>query len=135
MTKKLLALFGLKWNPFLPDMPDEALFRPPVVEAFAWRLEHLARSGGFAAVMGDLGTGKSIAMRLISERLSTLRDVMVGSMSRPQARLADFYREMGYLFGVPLVPHNRWAGAKDLRDKWQGHVEAALFRPVLLVDE
>lgn len=135
MSKKLLALFGLKWNPFLPDVPDEALFRPAAVESFAWRLEHLARVGGFAAVTGDLGTGKSVAMRLISDRLKALRDVVVGNLSRPQARLADFYRELGHLFGVPLVPHNRWAGAKDLRDKWLAHVEGSLFRPVLLVDE
>jgi len=33
------------------------------------------------------------------------------------------------------VPHNRWAGAKALREKWQVHIDAALFRPVLVVDE
>jgi hypothetical protein len=25
MTKKLLALYGLKWNPFAPDVPVDAL--------------------------------------------------------------------------------------------------------------
>ena len=25
MNKKLLALYGLKWNPFAPDVPVEAL--------------------------------------------------------------------------------------------------------------
>ena len=47
-------------------------------------------------------------------RLSEQRDVKVGVCSRPQANLADFYREMGDLFGVELRPHNRWAGAKVL---------------------
>ena len=28
MTKKLLALYGLKWNPFAPDVPVEALHGP-----------------------------------------------------------------------------------------------------------
>ena len=42
---------------------------------------------------------------------------------------------MGDVFGVHLVPHNRWAGAKALREQWQGHIDAALFRPVLVVDE
>ena len=44
-------------------------------------------------------------------------------------------REMGDLFGVALVPHNRWGGSKLLREKWQSHLDAALFRPVLVVDE
>jgi general secretion pathway protein A len=56
-------------------------------------------------------------------------------ISRPQAGLADFYREMGDLFGVTLHPHNRWGGAKVLRERWQTHIDAAFSRPALIVDE
>jgi len=59
----------------------------------------------------------------------------VGVLSRPQSGLADFYRELGELFSVQLTPHNRWAGSKLLREKWQATIDAALFRPVLVVDE
>jgi hypothetical protein len=54
----------------------------------------------------------------------------VSLLTRPQARLADFYREMGDLLGVPFVPHERWAGAKALRETWQVHIDAALCRPL-----
>ena len=54
---------------------------------------------------------------------------------RPQASLADFYRELGHLFGVPLSPSNRWASAKVLRERWHNHIERSLYRPVLLIDE
>ena len=135
MNKKLLSLYGLKWNPFGPDVPVEALHVAPRVESFAWRVEQLAGEGGFALVTGDPGTGKSVTLRLLSERLSAQRDVKVGVLSRPQAGLADFYREMGDLFGVELHPHNRWAGSKILRDRWQTHIDSALSRPVLLIDE
>ena len=135
MNKKLLSLYGLKWNPFGPDVPVEALHVAPRVESFAWRVEQLAGEGGFALVTGDPGTGKSVTLRLLSERLSSQRDVKVGVLSRPQAGLADFYREMGDLFGVELHPHNRWAGSKILRDRWQTHIDSALSRPLLLIDE
>jgi len=59
----------------------------------------------------------------------------VGVLTRPQAGLADFYRELGDLFQVPLSPHNRWASAKVLREKWHNHIETSLYRPVLLIDE
>jgi len=133
--KKLLSLYGLKWNPFAPGVPLEALHVTPRVESFSWRVENLAREGGFGLVTGEPGTGKSVTLRLVVERLSALREVQVGLLTRPQARLADFYRELGDLFGVPLVPHNRWAGAKALRERWQTHIDAALLRPVLVVDE
>jgi len=135
MTKKLLQLYSLKWNPFAPDVPTDAVLVTPRMESFTWRVEQLAREGGFAAVIGDPGTGKSITLRVLAARLAALRDVVVGVLTRPQAGLADFYREIGHLFGVPLSPHNRWAGAKALRDTWLAHIDAALFRPVLLLDE
>ena len=53
----------------------------------------------------------------------------------PVHRRHDFYRELGALFGVQLSPHNRWAGCKVLRERWQDHIDAALSRPVLIVDE
>ena len=40
MNKKLLALYGLKWNPFSPELPTEAVFITPKVENFLWRIEH-----------------------------------------------------------------------------------------------
>jgi len=135
MTKKHLALYGLKWNPFAPDVPVEALHVTQRAHSFCWRVEQLAGEGGFALITGAPGTGKSVTLRILAERLGAQRDVTVGVLSRPQAGLSDFYREMGSLFGVQLSPHNRWAGCKVLRERWQTHIDAALFRPVLIVDE
>jgi len=135
LNKKLLALYGLKWNPFAPDVPAEALQISPRIDSFCWRVEQLAGEGGFALVTGSPGLGKSVTLRVLAERLAGLRDVQVGVLSRPQAGMADFYREMGELFGVELHPHNRYNGAKLLRARWQGHIDASLCRPVLIADE
>lgn len=136
MTKKLLALYGLKWNPFAAELPPDALITTPKVEAFCWRIEHShVREGGFALITGDPGTGKSVVLRLLAERLGRLRDLTVGALTHPQSRVADFYRELGDLFGVALKPHNRWNGFKTLRERWLAHLESTLLRPVLLIDE
>ena len=136
MNKKLLALYGLKWNPFSPELPTEALHITPKIENFCWRIEQgLIREGGFALISGDPGTGKSVVLRLLAERLGQLRDISVGAIAHPSSNLADFYREMGDLFGVELKPHNRWGGFKALRERWLTHLEGTLLRPVLLIDE
>jgi type II secretory pathway predicted ATPase ExeA len=135
MNKKLLSLYSLKFNPFSPDIPTTALWVAPPLEQFCWRIEQQVGEGGFALALGDPGTGKSAALRLLAERLSQRRDLTVGVLTRPQASLADFYRELGDLFQVPLSPHNRWASAKVLREKWHNHIETSRDRPVLLIDE
>ena len=135
MNKKLLSLFSLKFNPFSPEIPTAALWVPAPLENFCWRIEQQVGEGGFALALGDPGTGKSAALRLLAARLAQLRDVTVGVLTRPQAGVADFYRELGELFAVPLSPHNRWASAKVLREKWHNHIETSLYRPVLLIDE
>jgi type II secretory pathway predicted ATPase ExeA len=111
MSKKLLALYGLKFNPFSSQLPTDALWSSPPIEEFCWRIEQQVGEGGFALVTGDPGTGKSAALRLLAARLTRLRDLTLGVLTRPQASLADFYRELGHLFGVALSPHNRWAGS------------------------
>ena len=136
MNKKLLSLYGLKYNPFGQEVPVEALLSTPKIDSFLWRLENgQVREGGFALISGDPGSGKSAVMRLVAQRLCGLGELRVGELEHPQSSLADFYRELGDLFDVRLKPHNRWAGFRTLRERWQSHIDATLLRPVLLIDE
>lgn len=136
MNKKLLSLYGLKYNPFTPDIPTEAIHVYPKLENFCWRVEHgLIQDGGFALLSGDSGMGKSVALRILSERLSHIRDVQVGVLTHPSARLSDFYRELGDIFGVTLSAHNRWLCFKSLRERWLNHINSTLLHPVLFIDE
>ncbi|MDH5185060.1 MAG: AAA family ATPase [Gammaproteobacteria bacterium] len=136
MNPQRLALYGLKWNPFTPAIPVEGLYTSPRIDLFCRRIEtSLVREGGFALISGDPGTGKSVSLRLLAERLGRLPDLSVGALTHPSSNLADFYREMGDLFGVELRPHNRWGGFKALRARWLAHLEGSLLKPVLLIDE
>ena len=135
MTDSIGPLFGLKFHPFRPDVPVDALCVSPEIESFVFRVEHQVRDGGFVSVVGDPGTGKSSALRVLAARLERHKDVSVGVLTRPQSNNADFYRELGHLFGVTLSPHNRWAGSKALRETWLAHIDQSRTRPVLIVDE
>ena len=135
MINELQAHYGLKWNPFSLEVPLEGMLATAAVEHFTWRVEQLSHEGGFALLTGEPGTGKSVTLRLVVKRLSAMRDLQVGVLTRPHGYVGDVYRELGELFGVTLSPHNRWAGSKVLRERWRAHIESTLLRPVLIIDE
>src|SRR5439155_22516002 len=121
--------------PFRPDIPIDAVHITPAIDTFVRRVDYAISDGGFAMITGDPGTGKSIALRLLANRLRMLPDLVVGTIEHPQSRTSDFYRELGDLFGIPLSNHNRWAGFKALRIRWSEHIASTLMRPVLILDE
>lgn len=135
MSRKLLQTYGLKFHPFRPDVPIEALYTTPAVDSFMRRVVLGIADGGYVMITGEPGTGKSVALRLLKKRLEEIPDLAVGIIEHPQSRTLDFYREVGELFGVPLQSHNRWAGFKALRERWHEHITTTLTRPVLVIDE
>ena len=56
MNPTLISRHGLKWNPFSPDVPTEALRVTPTLDHVGWRVEQLAREGGFALITGEPAT-------------------------------------------------------------------------------
>lgn len=135
MNHGYLHRYGLKFNPFSPEIPTEACVVTPEVENFIWRITNLTNEGGFAMVCGPVGIGKSVAMRVLQQRLSDMPDMAVGVLTRPQSSVNDFYRELGSLYDIQMNPHNRWAGTASLRKRWTEHIDASLNRAVLIVDE
>jgi general secretion pathway protein A len=134
-NQRMQALYGLKFNPFLHDLPLEALYESAPLQSFLARCESHMDEGGFAMLTGAPGLGKSVVLRLLDARLSRQRDVMVRTITYPQCRIGDFYRELGDAFSIPLSWSNRWGSFKMAREKWQAHIETTRIRPVLLVDE
>jgi general secretion pathway protein A len=128
-------LYGLKYNPFDPDVPADALYTIPGTEHFALRVQAMAAHGGFALITGDPGLGKSKTLQRLAHSLHQVPDLTVRVMQRPQSAVGDFYRELGELFQVGLTPANRYGGFKALRERWKNHCQSTLLRPVLLIDE
>jgi type II secretory pathway predicted ATPase ExeA len=125
----------LSFHPFSSDIPVEALTIGKQLDSFIFRVMQQLRDGGFIAITGEPGTGKSATLRIVAARLQAIPDTKVGIISRPHCNNADFYRELGHLFGISLSPHNRWAGSKALREQWLAHIDKTRTRPVVIVDE
>lgn len=134
-NRNLFGEIGLKWNPFDKNLPIDGIVVNKDHEEFCWRIENLVMDGGFAMITGRPGTGKSVRLRLLEKRLSSIPEVKIAAIDRPQSALKDFYQELGSLFDIDLKPNNRWKGFKELRTKWSNHIKTTMFRSVLIIDE
>ena len=83
--KQLLALYGLKWNPFHSNIPADVIWNPPQLGSFPFRLENLVMDGGFAMISGEPGLGKSKILHLMAQQLAKLQDVSLGSWNGHRA--------------------------------------------------
>jgi type II secretory pathway predicted ATPase ExeA len=133
--RSLHALYGLKWNPFLPEIPTDAFIKDRSTEKFCSRVEQIVMDGGFAIVTGEPGTGKSITLRHLYAHLNEIPELKVKVITRPQSGIGDFYREISELFDAPFTKNNRFISFSNLRTQWKSHIKASMFRPVLLIDE
>jgi len=133
--KQIHALYGLKWNPFLSQIPPEALVKDDSTSRFCWRVEQVVLDGGFALITGAPGTGKSVTLRHLLQHLTAMPELCVRTLTRPQSNLRDFYREMGELFEIPMKYNNRFGAYANLRSQWKSFIKTTLFRPVILIDE
>jgi general secretion pathway protein A len=134
-AQKIHAQFGLKWNPFSPEIPTEAIVVDETTKRFCWRVEQVVMDGGFAMVTGDPGTGKSVTLRHLNDHLSAMQELAVRIITRPQSGIRDFYRELAELFEVPIRQNNRYNSYTSLRAQWRSHIKSSMLRPVLLIDE
>jgi general secretion pathway protein A len=133
--KQLHAFYGLKWNPFLADIPASELIKNETIKSFCYRMENIVIDGGFALITGQPGTGKSVMLRQVQEHLLNIPELNVKVLTRPQSKIRDFYRELLELFDIPFNQHNRFNGFAKLRESWKQHIKNKLLRPVLLIDE
>lgn len=132
-THKIRATYGLKYNPFLSDIPSTSIYLTDDMLRFINRSEQLISEGGFALVCGEPGLGKSAFMRHLRDRLHATPGSLVKVLARPHSRLRDFYYEISEIFGVKIG--NRYACFKNLRDTWLAQICSNTSRPVLLIDE
>jgi type II secretory pathway predicted ATPase ExeA len=65
--------FDLTRTPFCRDIPEAELYSTPNIEELCERLEYAARNRLFAVVTGDVGTGKTTALRKLVGSLDSNR--------------------------------------------------------------
>jgi len=125
--------FNFTKIPFARDIPEEELYINQAVEELQGRLEYVARNRLFAVVTGDVGCGKSTAIRRLVTSLDNNRyKVMYISDSALTPR--NFYWEVLNQLGCESKFY-RSDAKRELNKEIMNLIEIHKKIPVIITDE
>jgi general secretion pathway protein A len=124
--------FGLKEYPFslTPD-PRYIVFTPSYNELLASLYYGIEMAKGLIVLMGEVGTGKTTALRWIIRRLDA--SVLAGYIFNPHLSIEEFYHHLTEMLGI-----KDWANKTQLLAQMGKLLEERHrrgLRTVLIVDE
>lgn len=125
--------FGLTETPFARYVPPANLYRGQAWQELAARLDHAVKNRALGVITGEVGAGKSTAVRALSARLDAIRYPFI-YIADSNLEPRGFYREVLSQFGVTPAFHQRDARRqfdRVLLDAYENQGK----QPVLVIDE
>lgn len=127
------AHFGLARKPFTPAPDPRFLVQTETHrEALASLLYGIQERKGFIVLTGEVGTGKTLMIRAMLERLG--QDVLVAYVVNPRLAFVELLSHVFAEFGIPERPHSKGDGVLIL-NQWLIQRLAEGKTPVLVLDE
>src|SRR3970040_1313281 len=125
--------YGFTTTPFSRGLETSKLFIASAQEELKARLTHLVRERGIGLITGEIGSGKSTAVRAFVDRLAPTR-YTVDYTATPLIGITGFYREVLQQLGE-AIPMFRQQMVLRIRHCCDLLTNERKKTPVLIVDE
>jgi type II secretory pathway predicted ATPase ExeA len=134
MHQTYRTFFGLTREPFSAELAPEEILQTPDLLAVADRFRYTLGLGAIALVTGEVGSGKSTALRWASSRLhpSEYRPLWITASS---GSILELYRQLVSALDVDSRSYSRALLTSLIRRQILELTEAKRLRPVLIIDE
>lgn len=134
MSQTYRNFFGFSKEPFSSELKVEEILQTDAVLAVADRVDYAIRLGAVALITGEVGSGKSTALRFAISRLhpSEYRLVWVTAGG---GSILELYRQIVWELEVPTPSHGRASLTRFIRKAILDLVLSKKQKVVLLIDE
>lgn len=125
--------FGWQSTPFTKEIPTSQLYPSTSFQECVARLNYMAKTRSLGLVTGEIGAGKSTALRALRDGLDLTKYRFIylcDSSLKPQ----DFYRELLHQFGIPPQHLRSEAKRQFERAVWDFY-ESQQKVAVIVIDE
>lgn len=134
MSGSYRQYFALQKEPFAADISRKEILVTPVVSAVEERISYAIRLGAIALVTGEIGSGKSTALRYVTGGLhpAEFRAIYVTATS---GSILELYRQILGELGVDNAGVSRAVMTRRIKHEILELVQGKRMKVVLVIDE
>lgn len=134
MSEKYKAFFRLAKEPFVSDIPIKNILVTPEIEAVSERFKYAVRLGATALITGEVGAGKSTALRWTINELRS-SDYKIVWITACSGSIIEFYRQLISEMEIDLSSNSKAKLTKAIKRRVLDLVREKRQQPVIVVDE
>lgn len=134
MDKGYKAFFGMKKEPFRSDLKQNEILETEELKSVKSKLYYTTDLGGTALVTGDIGSGKSTALRYVADSLhpSEYRVLYVTATTGP---ILELYQQIVTEMCVGISGRSKALMVRVIKKEIMELVDAKKMKVVLIIDE
>ena len=134
MNNTYQTFFGLGKEPFGSDINASDILKTPELADVTNRFDYVLRLGAVGLVTGEVGSGKSTALRYAMEKLhpSEYRPLYITASS---GSIMEFYRQFVDVLDIHLSSNSKAIMVKMIKNEIINLVHEKKMKIVLIVDE
>lgn len=129
----IMQFFEMKKTPFPQTLGAKEIYLLPSVKEVAEMAEFAFINGMFYAVIGDVGSGKTSAIRYACSRLETRRATVISVVGGIWS-FTEFLRQILATFGVDIRNHQTATMVRIIQDKLLA-IQADGRKCIFMIDE
>jgi type II secretory pathway predicted ATPase ExeA len=134
MNKNYRNFFGLKKEPFGTDLKIKEVLETDELKAAATRFDYAVGLGAMALVTGEIGSGKSTALRYCADRLHP-SEYKVFYVTATSGSILELYRQITAEMGISQSSNSRAVLTRMIRNEISELVDGKKMKVALIVDE
>lgn len=134
MNDNYRTFFGLTKEPFGADISATDILKTPELIDVKDRFDYVLRIGAIGLVTGEVGSGKSTALRYAIEKLhpSEYRPLYITASS---GSIMEFYRQLVDALDIHLASNSKAIMVKMIKKEITNLIREKKMKIVLIVDE
>ena len=134
MSSKYNQYFGFKREPFMNNLPTKNLLKLPDMIGVKERMDYVLNIGGVVIVTGEVGSGKSTALRWSSSHYHP-SEVLILNITANSGSIIELYKQLCWELSIEVKTSSRSALTKIFKETVKDIVISKKQKVMVIIDE